>query len=83
MTVENLVAMRSIAEAVVIARKAQGTGAAIPISPCVKVDQKGQTITCSNLDPTLKTLCTDPDGLMTERGVLVCPKQRGTLVINR
>lgn len=83
MTVESAIAIRSVTQAVITARQAQEKGANIPISPCVKVNQQGEVTVCSNVDPKLRTLCTDPDGLIPEAGVLVCPKQRGPLLTKK
>lgn len=79
MAVETINAIRSVMEAVTIARQARRDGLVIPITPCVQVDPEGKVITCSKVDPNLSTLCTDPDGLLSTQKGMECPLQRGLL----
>lgn len=79
MSVETGSTIRSITEAITAARQAKRAGLVIPIEPCVKMGSEGKVITCSNVDPTLSTLCTDSDGI--DGRTLQCPKQRGQLTL--
>lgn len=71
----------SITEAILIARQARKKGQILPIEPCVKYNEDGQPIFCSKLDPKLESLCKDPDGIMPDSGCLVCPQQKGRLLL--
>lgn len=78
MTVETINAIRSVGEAVTVARQAQRAGLALPITPC-RTDMGGKVVICPNVDPKLSTLCTNPDGLLSSQKGLECPLQRGLL----
>ncbi|MBU1032189.1 hypothetical protein KKE03_04710 [Patescibacteria group bacterium] len=84
MSTENGTAIRSLTEAVILARQAKKDGRVIPIVPCVRLDSTtGSVNICPNMDPKLVTLCKDPDGVMLDNGALQCPMQKGTLVLTK
>lgn len=79
-TAENTVAVRSVTEAIIVARQAIRDHQVIPISPCVQVDSAGAVMRiCPKLDQTGRTLCKDPDGPLPTNGRLECPLQYGQL----
>ncbi len=81
MAVEIKVELTSNTEAIIIARQTRRKGQILPIEPCVEYSQNGQPILCSNLDPKLDSLCKHPDGIMPDSGCLVCPQQKGRLLL--
>ena len=83
MTIENLEIIRSVTEAIIAARQAQKAGLIIPIEPCVQVSTTGGISTCKDLDPQLGTLCKNPEGVIPDGRAVLCPRQKGQLVIRR
>lgn len=71
--------IRSIPDAILTARRLGKNEHHVRLDPCDKPTKEGKP--CPFKDLSLKILCKHPDGLLSEKGTVFCPKQEGDLRI--